>query len=1311
MRFSSIVKSSQDPGCCNNIHCCRVTKSSFRSKKWEQRSVRRYWGITGLHCFDRSSIRAFVSLIICALTSSLVEICFGLGSLQHFVKIKIRTVSLTTCNINRHKSTCLTARDLAALCLAVKVDSCYANMEISFSSVPVTALQVCDVDGHVFVFSGQGSRLHVHDSKEKQVILRQRVFVSEAIHGISVQTPLAIKPGETGIRLLLWAGSATAILFLSLVKGGAQDSARNMMLTLTELCIVDVCEWVLFGDFLELEPREKIRAYIVTAHNEVREIILDEHSDNRSKTLSCVRLVSGPRSVLYSAYARSTSTGLLVAAGTVFGEVVVWSANKNEFSDAWCSKILNVLLGHKGSIFGVCISEDLLFDGKHRRLLATCSDDRSIRLWNINDEVESMIKTETDSSKQIQLSDVTGFNDLSRDSQSLLAVAWGHLSRIWTVKFLPTDYSSETKRVNLVSTGEDASFRVWEAAIDGASNDNKCDSIQLRETASYTNHFGKNIWSSDYHVIEGKYIQYTGGADGLIVATTLRNAADMKVNSRYFRTHISFDDISHQSEVNDQRHTSSSRSTTMALKQYAFADDGSIFATTAKGELLHGKFTNEDEEISWHNLHAVESKSPLLLCSDRGSGSVFFATAGGTLFSIEEGSGTMISSSIAVAPQATFMCVAPTEGHTRFRKLQSSILIPVPNERCVTLIVVLIAGSVSLQSSARLKLPVNFVPTSGCHHVQQDLLVLGSRSGSIAIFDLLVDFETAAVVFSNLHGADTVTSIVFLDCGSVPSKQLSAEDLYILTTGRDGSYAVHMISRSSAEAGTWTLQTVHRSSPPIGPNVEGAYLARTAAGQSQKLLLYGFKSKDFVVWNETAQTEVLAVDCGGAHRSWAYSPLKDDISGETLHGGTFTWTKAGACNVYRKSDEDYHRVQLGGHGREIKALAVSPLRLNVDSPGLDNAFLVATGAEDTTIRLFAVKICDLNVSDQAENKMTCIHTLNKHTTGIHHLEFSPCGSYLFSSGGCEELFVWRLHTGIPVIGLGLVLECMLPKTEADSDARITSFKVERQSEPASEFVDGAEMDFEIAATYSNGKIKIFSYSCEQGSHKGYFKLLEEVIEGSFCLTQLHYDAKHEIMLTAGTNGFINVHFPQRWNFLWKQQVHQNSIQASILVKVPGFSSKWFLVTGGDDNALGLTIFCPDAASSSRSISAFRTLLIPNAHAAAVTGLTLISPLIKRGENTIMNFVSVSNDQRVKIWCVTICDKEVCKRDIEIEDVQIRKVTEFWTNVADAAAVRVLNRAPSHEDYDTGYAQTTEEFSQELLVVGVGMEILKVPLPS
>ena len=1190
-------------------------------------------------------------------------------------------------------------------------------MEVSLSCVPVTALHACRLGDQDLLLSGEGASLYVYNCVQRQERLRQRVFDSQVIHGISSQAAPSLSCNGTDAWVLLWAGCAAAILHLRFQQ---EECESRAFLRVVQSFVVELVDWALYGDFFRSSDPEVTRAYLVTAQNEVHQLLVDHTSPAKCKKKILAKLVSGPSCVLYSAHARHTSRGLLVAAGTVFGEIVVWSANKEERSDSWNSKILNVALGHKGSVFGVSLSDVLNFDGQSSRLLASCSDDRTVKLWKVDGESSRSDDTDDGSSHLVRLSDVTGFGDADNKPQSLLANAWGHSSRIWTVKFLPASLSPEKRRINLISTGEDASFHLWEATLGGSSAGNNFEWAELRNLNAFSNHSGKNIWSYDYHILKGKYVHYTGGADGSIVATSLKSGSEERFETEDICIGMSFNDVLRQIELNEPGDVVASLARTTSFKQYTFSDDGSILATTETGVVLCGKLRLDRPGIVWRAIRSVQSKASMLLCSDRDTGSIFFSRVGGNLHALKRGSGEVSISSILIDSQAIFMCTASREDRDTSESPQSSIVIPFPHKCSVTLIDVSTADTIHLNNSVQLTLPPNFIPTSACHHVKRTLLLLGSRSGSIALFDNLVEFESPAAVFTNLHGTDTVTSLTILKERASPPKQTSGQDLFVLTTGRDGTYAVHKICLWPNTPRAPTLHTVHRTSSPIGPHIEGSYLVRKLDRQSQELLLYGFKSKDFVVWNETRQIEELSIDCGGAHRSWAYSPMKEDTCGEIIHGGNFVWTKAGACNVYKKFTEDLSVVKNGGHGREIKSLAASPVRVNIDSLGIRHAQLVATGAEDTTVRLFMVEQVDSVSTDQACNsKLVCLRVLNKHTTGIHHLEFSPCGNYLVSSGGCEELFVWRVNTEVPVIGVGVVLECMLPKTEIDADARITSFRVRNSQRLGSESTEATVLNFNIAATYSNGKIKIFGYSYEQESRRGSFEMLQEIVEGTFCLTRLHcmdaLDGDDDIILTAGTNGYVNLHLPIPRNIPLRHRVHQNSIQAFLLVTIHQNPPMLLVITGGDDNAIGFTMIYPSVTTFNRYGSALKTLLVPSAHAAAVTDLALLSQTTLDGGSHIVTIASASNDQRVKIWQISIHSEEtpcVSQNESEMQSIQIEKVAECWTNVADAAAIQVLNSGPCQQNRYSEFTVETAKFHQELLVVGVGMEIIKIPcLPT
>lgn len=102
----------------------------------------------------------------------------------------------------------------------------------------------------------------------------------------------------------------------------------------------------------------------------------------------------------------------LVACGTIFSEVLVWEFGGSE------PKLRNRLKGHKGVIFKMLwISPELLASG---------SDDRSVRLWRVG-----------------------------KDGGEELACLFGHAARIWDMAFM-REYNM------LVSVGEDASCILWD---------------------------------------------------------------------------------------------------------------------------------------------------------------------------------------------------------------------------------------------------------------------------------------------------------------------------------------------------------------------------------------------------------------------------------------------------------------------------------------------------------------------------------------------------------------------------------------------------------------------------------------------------------------------------------------------------------------------------------------------------------------------------------------------------------------------------------------------------------------------------------
>lgn len=131
-------------------------------------------------------------------------------------------------------------------------------------------------------------------------------------------------------------------------------------------------------------------------------------------------------------------------------------------------------------------------------------------------------------------------------------------------------------------------------------------------------------------------------------------------------------------------------------------------------------------------------------------------------------------------------------------------------------------------------------------------------------------------------------------------------------------------------------------------------------------------------------------------------------------------------------------------------------------------------------------------------------------------------------------------------------------------------------------------------------------------------------------------------------------------------------------------SQIVVATGGDDNALGVTIY--EAEGLQREPP--KSTILRSAHAAAITGISFMprSP-IKGGEE--LRIVTSSNDQRVKEWVLSL------NRSDQMNDSALRKLGDVFTSVADVGDVTTL-------------MNSTQE-SKKVLVVGNGMEVYEVSL--
>lgn len=706
-----------------------------------------------------------------------------------------------------------------------------------------------------------------------------------------------------------------------------------------------------------------------------------------------------------------------------------WRYSRNAGNGACVHR---VFLGHEGSIFGVRISKELPTECCQglKRIIASCSDDRTIRIWDVSDiDPKDTVPVVTQADGEPERIRHTGFSNAAFDvkpfsSSECLAIGWGHASRVWKAQFLQSKPCDGT--IYILSAGEDATSRTWRLSPDNSGRSSLPYQLVQIDCAAY--HSGKNLWSTaTYTDSVGVQQAVCGAADAKISTYLIKGATPFPGENLRSSVHdLSVQDVLELAQVSDDgrdvrttaNHKSSKR--TEFFRSYCSLSKDTFLLTTNSGKVLrvslkHSPDTNPQAAIVNSVLidHLKELSGYSVCTSDPVSGRAFVAGSSGAIFMYSEQSKKL----------AEVTKVNGKVGELFTTNALDSI------GRDVTVLLITLVGQkqgqlhyLDIDTTGRsivvrtVLIPIEETLTgsmiTGMAHVtthKRNFSILGFRRGAIAIYEIPDGHSEASKnarlrrVIGKAHGDEAVTSLEWL-----PSSSPSVG--HLLSVGRDGCLAIH-----EADLLEGSLELVHNLALPVGTNVEGLYF------HNNHILAHGFSSKKWFLYDVNSEEELMSVETGGAHRSWAFQP--DWVA---LGAGTLVWTRASSMHIYSQKQPSHGVLRSGGHGREIKALTVSP-----SSTG----GLIATGAEDTDIKIFKY----------VGGEITCRRTLRKHTTGIQHMQWSDDGHYLFSSGGCEEFYVWRVRQLPSSMDIGVVCEHTYAPESEHSDLRIMSFDVTKNN--------------------------------------------------------------------------------------------------------------------------------------------------------------------------------------------------------------------------------------------------------------------------
>lgn len=830
-------------------------------------------------------------------------------------------------------------------------------------------------------------------------------------------------------------------------------------------------------------------------------------------------------------------------------------------------------------------------------------------LYNLTEHEGSIFGVKVDPSANfiISCSDDRSIKLYDFHTGKLLSTGWGHGSRIWNLEFC-----TETNgTLRLFSTGEDCTARLWEYS----------GSELLKLVSVMDCHLGKHVWSGD---IDDKSLELcvTGGADGRIIIHDL-SPETSTINS--VTASHTMDNIAQQTGATFEKKE--------LIKQYCELPLLNVLVIlTSKGKI----FTLNQASLKWTQCKIPQSEEKLgdfgLMKSFPDANAVVATSRNGDILVISFGESDVLKSYWIEDKYLLGNKVANLIIESSVAKNEYYVLIDCPNPKSPLVLRTfrLNDGTLELLSTTLLQQPDQLSFTTTCMWKDEvnNWLLLGSRYVSVAIYDLNSDKNkdghiSLGQIFKKLSIGDTITSVSIISA--------KKETVRFLMTVRDG---VYMYIDILYENGDFQLNIIHHNKISRG-FVEGGFI------ENNDLILFGFRSSYFYIFNESQQLEITNELCGGAHRQWEFLRYKESdpldfkfiyINKSTLHIKCFQ-------NRFHKvaGVTGGNIINYGTHGREIRYVSVSP---DYQGNSSGSTRLIMTASEDTIVRLGRI---------HSDGKIESFWCLNGHISGLQKVKFFT-KEYAASSAANEEFCLWKINESgdIPLV----VEFARLKPSSSNPDLRIMDFDAIPQLDER-----GQVIGFILCTVYSDSNIKVWYFDVSKKS----FDLLVVGNYTTCCILNVHFLTIEEttFLMTGATDGHLAL-----WdigslitgrtstnnalgNPIIKQQLHQSGIKAVLLLNKK--ENDYYIVTGGDDNALILSKLTYRNEKDGFLLEA--ESFIERAASATITSISKLDD---------SNVIVTSVDQIVRRWTIQEDSSLICTsaRYTTIADTGCSDVAHF-----------------------------------------------------
>ncbi|KAJ0409694.1 hypothetical protein ATCC90586_007483 [Pythium insidiosum] len=849
------------------------------------------------------------------------------------------------------------------------------------------------------LFVGVGSTLYVYETFSGDLLAAHAVFPRGILHGRDyVRVPATCDREASSLAVFFGQKRLVCVRDVPETRHEALEQRELQRVGVSKTCQ----DWVFDARMLSDDTTANTSSFPIVAiglaHNYIQ--FWDPLRNHVLRSVYCTE-----RCILYSlAFFGRRASDLMVAAGTVFQQVLLWAPRDENDSQADRADPQQRLHGHDGVIFKLEWSSDA-----HK--LASVSDDRTVQLWS-HASAEDAASTPFDRATWLS----TPYGSQFR--------AWGHTARLWDVRF--TD-------VGIITTSEDTMARVWDWS-------GQC-------LATLQGHTGKHIWRVAVH--PSQRLLATGGGDGAVklwdlqqqVTSTIASAGETCVKIPLRQTvHVEVKDEK-QEAVGEAHKTPVTKAKKQKSKASASAEVG----------------VRDIELVGDSALVAMENGQVLELPVDGtipSSPRVVFSAAGQFTDDNTAPSSSSKLSSFAMDEGQTHVLLSDWQGHVLVVavdgwrvvaawKAHSSRVMKVswkqrlPNRPLFTCAA---DGSIAEwrwqgdgtppSLVARYQGPAKSAAT--CVDVldvdgRTRNVICGDGRGSVFGFARRLEDELSSgsavephFVIRGAHGRDMVATLL----------RHERDSRVWLSGGHDGAISTYNAEQSDID-GRVTLRHVGRES------IKGITTVKALWWNTrQELLVFGFHAVHALLFNATAQYRVFIVECGGWRRPHALAIRMGEAIPRHVLAFTPPVSRPADLHVLVHST----RSQLSPSALALQQCSLHHRfhgRMTTCCRVLDaHGHRLLTAAEDNSLKLHRRADC--------AGTWRAVSTGVAHTTTIRALTIFRADNrkavFAVSGGGKQRLNAWRVADDLDV----LELLCGHEQADADQDHRIlglASFRV------------------------------------------------------------------------------------------------------------------------------------------------------------------------------------------------------------------------------------------------------------------------------